>query len=257
MTSAGKWIPLECNPEVFNTWAKRAGLVTSQACFGDVYGLDEELLAMVPQPTKALILTFPLSGQIKEKHQAEDEKLKSEGGGVPVDPTVIWIKQTIRNACGTMALLHSLMNSDVTFAPHSALYQFVEQCQNITPDERAHLLETTTLFSHIHADTASQGQSAVTDEVMNTDLHFAAFVAAPEPDLREKASTGQGVAGIASAVVDVVKDGVAAVGAQGSSGSADAKTTGMRLIELDGTRSGPLDRGPCNNFLAVSPHLNL
>ncbi|KAF7424806.1 ubiquitinyl hydrolase 1 [Pleurotus ostreatus] len=189
---------------------------------------------MVPQPTKALILIFPLSGQIKEKHQAEDEKLKNEGGGVPVDPTVIWIKQTIRNACGTMALLHSLMNSDVTFAPHSALYQFVEQCQNITPDERAHLLETTTLFSHIHADTASQGQSAVTDEVMNTDLHFAAFVAAPEPDLREKASTGQGVAE-AAAADDAVKD---------------TKATGMRLIELDGTRSGPLDRGPCNDFLA-------
>lgn len=127
----------------------------------------------------------------------------------------------------------------------------------MTPDERAHLLETTTLFSHIHADTASQGQSAVTDEVMNTDLHFAAFVAAPEPDLREKASTGQGVAGMASAVVDAVKDGVAAVGAQGASASADAKTTGMRLVELDGTRSGPLDRGPCNDFLAVSFHLNV
>ncbi len=53
---------------------------------------------MVPQPTKALILIFPLSGQIKEKHQAEDEKLKSEGGGVPVDPTVIWIKQTVCSA---------------------------------------------------------------------------------------------------------------------------------------------------------------
>ncbi|KAJ8503186.1 hypothetical protein ONZ45_g11074 [Pleurotus djamor] len=185
---------------------------------------------MVPQPTKALILVFPLTGEIKEKHAEEDKKLRSEGG-FPVDPTVLWIKQTISNACGTMALIHSIANSDVGFAPQSPLTKFIEQAMEMSPEQRAHLLETTTLFSNIHAASASEGQSTVTDEVMNTDMHFTAFIVAPEPDLREKASTGQGE------------------NAAGAAGGTGKESTGMRLVELDGTRIGPIDRGECNDFL--------
>ena len=55
---------------------------------------------------------------------------------------------------------------------------------------------------------------------LDTDLHFTCFVQAPETEAREtETPAGKG---------------------------------GMRLIELDGRRSGPMDRGKCTDLLTVS-----
>ena len=87
-----------------------------------------------------------------------------------------------------------------------------------TPLERAEILETTPLFANIHADAASGGQSAVPTD-LDTDLHFTCFVQAPSPPARE--------------------DGTPATPDQ------------MRVLELDGRRAGPVDRGECKDFLQV------
>lgn len=89
-----------------------------------------------------------------------------------------------------------------------------------TPEERAKILETTPLFADIHAQAASSGQTSVPQD-LDTDLHFTCFVQAPDAKARE---TGLG----------------------------SAAGTSMRLIELDGRRSGPLDRGSSTDLLAVS-----
>ncbi|TFY83300.1 hypothetical protein EWM64_g714 [Hericium alpestre] len=201
------------NMTVLNAWANKAGLIPSDAQFTDVYGLDDELLAMVPQPVKAVVLLFPIRGALKTARKAEDERLRAEGQ-VPIDPTLIWIKQTISNACGTMGLLHSLMNSNVAIAPESPLAKFIDEAKGKTPEERAHLLETTPLFADIHADAASSGQTAP-PENLDTDLHFTCFVQAPTASAREtQTETGE-----------------------------------MRIIELDGDRDGPIDRGKSTDFL--------
>lgn len=85
-----------------------------------------------------------------------------------------------------------------------------------TPAERAKLLETTPLFANIHADAAAAGQTGV-PENLDTDLHFTCFVQAPETSTRGTETS--------------------------------AKT--MRLIELDGRRAGPVDRGICTDLLRV------
>lgn len=82
---------------------------------------------MVPKPVKAVILLFPITEKLDAIKKEEDEGLESGKPG-PVDPNVIWIKQTVRheqshttrsrsdahhkisNACGTIGLLHALMN---------------------------------------------------------------------------------------------------------------------------------------------------
>lgn len=92
-------------------------------------------------------------------------------------------------------------------------------CEVKTPLERAKLLESTPLFADIHAEEASAGQSAVPTN-LDTDYHFTCFVEAPS------AEPGQ------------VK------GEQG-----------RRLVELDGRRAGPVDRGPCTDLLKVSDKL--
>lgn len=202
--SINRWVPLESNPEVLNRWSEKAGLVTTQAAFQDVYGLDSELLALVNQPVKAVVLLFPITEALEAKRREEDLKIKN-GGQSSLDPTLLWIKQTIPNACGTIGLLHALANSDVPFVPHSPLAQFIEECKEKNPDERAKHLETTPLFANIHAEAASGGQTKVPTD-LDTDLHFTCFVQAP-------AIRGPGAPG------------------------------GYRIVELDGRRAGPLDRG--------------
>lgn len=51
---------------------------------------------MVPQPVKAIVLLFPWPGPWKEYLIREDEKIKAEGQP-PIDPNVVWIKQTVRS----------------------------------------------------------------------------------------------------------------------------------------------------------------
>ncbi|KAF8074775.1 cysteine proteinase [Lyophyllum atratum] len=194
--SINRWVPLESNPEA--RWSKKVGLVTSQAEFQDVYGLDPELLALVNQPVKAVVLLFPITDALEEKRKAEDLKIKNEGQP-SLDPTVLWIKQTI------------YLQSDVTMEPHGALAQFIEECKGKKPDEIAKHLETTPLFANIHAEAASGGQTqAPTD--LETTLHFTCFIQAP------------------------------AVRGPGGPGE-------YRVIELDGRREGPVDRGEMKDDL--------
>lgn len=100
-----------------------------------------------------------------------------------------------------------------------------------TPEERAHLLETTPLFANIHLETAGSGQTAVPSN-LDTDLHFTCFVEAPEAEFRDRAKHA----------TDPAKKDEDPENAEGS---------GTRLIELDGTRGGPIDRGECKNFMLV------
>ncbi|CAL1714817.1 unnamed protein product [Somion occarium] len=177
---ATRWIPLESNPDVLNSWCSKAGLITSEFEYSDIYGLDEDLLALVPQPVKAVILLLPLTDAIERKTQEEIAKIRREGQH-HVDSSIIWIKQTIGNACGTMALLHAIINTNVPVIPDSPIAKFIIECRTLTPEARSHLLETTTLFSEIHSEVASAGQTAAPDANAKVDLHFTCFVKAPDP----------------------------------------------------------------------------
>ncbi|KAH8093748.1 cysteine proteinase [Cristinia sonorae] len=204
-SSLSRWIPLESNPDVLNAWSSKAGLVTSDAEFTDVYGLDADLLALVPHPVKAVILLFPITDSSETRRRNDETRIAAEGQNPPIDPSVFWMKQTISNACGTMGLIHAIANSGVQIKPDSPISKFIEECKDKTPEERAKLLETTPLFSSIHAEAASSGQTAVPTN-LDTNLHFTCFVQAPSE-------------------------------------------TGPRVVELDGRRTGPVDRGACTELL--------
>jgi ubiquitin carboxyl-terminal hydrolase L3 len=244
---------------------------------------------MVPGPVLAVLLLFPITAE-SENARAEDEKLIKT---YPVDPTVLWIKQTVciahswsardahdisrsgthavqwdcashatlwRTSCQQGRRIHALANTNVVFGPQSPLEKFIEACQgkyvsratrlpvdvqvqkrhprnaprcSPAPATRSlrtdvpppnQFLETTSLFADIHSSAASGGQTAVPAD-LNTDLHFTCFVQAPAAGAREQQ-------------MPVAK-------------GAGAGEQGMRLVELDGRRSGPIDRGACNDLLRV------
>ncbi|KAJ3932099.1 MAG: peptidase C12, ubiquitin carboxyl-terminal hydrolase [Lentinula lateritia] len=174
-----RWIPLESNPEVLNSWANKAGLDKEELQFSDIYGLDEELLDMVSKPVKAVLLLFPISKTLEAKRREEDDLIRSEASSPSLFSSVIWIKQTISNACGTIGLLHALANARIIIHCAKSLLFFTHftKKKDKTPKERAEFLETTPLFAEIHAETASTGQSAVPTD-LDTDLHFTCFVEA-------------------------------------------------------------------------------
>jgi ubiquitin carboxyl-terminal hydrolase L3 len=106
--------------------------------------------------------------------------------------------------------------------------------------ERAEILSTTPLFAKIHTETASSDLNQ-TAPIIDTELHFTCFVEAPEAEFRWIARERDGK----DAEEDFEKERDEVARQSG---------TGMRLVELDGRREGPIDHGECKDLLKVSRH---
>jgi len=149
-----------------------------------VYGLDAELLAMVPQPCSAVLLLFPISAGYEKRRRAADEEWAARSD----DEGLLWFKQNIGNACGTIALLHALANSPArsAIAADSPLAQLFASAAALSdPAERAALLQSSGALASAHADVAVQGQTAAPQATDDVDTHFVAFVRAPNGELVE------------------------------------------------------------------------
>ncbi|ROL54533.1 Ubiquitin carboxyl-terminal hydrolase isozyme L3 [Anabarilius grahami] len=135
-----RWLPLEANPEVMNQFLRQLGLVPTWQ-FGDVYGLEPEVLSLVPRPVCAVLLLFPITEKYETFRQEEEAKIKAQGQEVSSD--VYFMKQTIGNACGTIGLIHAVANNQrhLEFEPSSPLKAFLLQSAKMSPEEKATFLE--------------------------------------------------------------------------------------------------------------------
>ncbi|KAL7413113.1 hypothetical protein BDY24DRAFT_390627 [Mrakia frigida] len=171
------WIPLESSPEVFNSYAKSLGFPTTDSSFVDIWGLDADLLSFVPQPVKAVLLLFPTT-----KERSIRNKEAEKNGEIVLDSRkgeegdVMWIPQTIGNACGTMGLLHALGNAGVEIPSDAPLYSFFDEARKVSPAARTELLSTSPLLARAHTSASSAGQTLLREEDHSTNLHFIAFV---------------------------------------------------------------------------------
>ncbi|OLL25750.1 Ubiquitin carboxyl-terminal hydrolase isozyme L3 [Neolecta irregularis DAH-3] len=189
---AAAFVPVENNPALLTRFSRILGLEKNLA-FHDVYSLD--LLDLIPRPAKALLLVFPLSQAYQHSIPDDDARF----GASPDSKHVCWIKQTIKNACGTIALLHSIANNGVVdnIVPASALNTLITELLSRPAAERPRVLETSSILADAHKEMASQGDSAPPDADQDTNLHFVCYT----------------------------------------------RGTDGHIYELDGRRSGPLDRG--------------
>lgn len=120
---------------------------------------------MVPTPVYAVLMLFPISQEYEADRQEEYERVcKARANSSPeckkyINDDIVFFKQTIGNACGTIGLLHSIANNSNLPIAKGALSNFLEQCQHKTPDERAQLLESDNTIASVHSDLAHSGQS--------------------------------------------------------------------------------------------------
>ncbi|KAI1274317.1 putative ubiquitin carboxyl-terminal hydrolase [Xylaria sp. FL0933] len=180
------FIPLEANPELMTSLLRKLGL-SSALQVHDVYSITEpELLAFIPRPALALLLVFPVSATYESSRLAEDAGVEEYKGKGPDEP-VMWWRQTIRNACGLMGLLHAVANGPAKgfIEQDTPLSKLLEQSIPLAPTERSALLEKTPALATAHHEAASQGQTAAPDAQDDVDLHYVCFVKTDDGTLWE------------------------------------------------------------------------
>ena len=181
-----QFIMLENNPDVMNYLAQELGFDTSAFSFHDIYSLtDPDILAFIPRPALALLVIIPLTPTWHEERTAED-KDKPEYAGKGEEEPVIWFKQTIGDACGSIGLVHCLLNTSASkhIQPSSPLDQIRTSALPKSMWERAKVLEDSDAFEKAHADAAKLGDTPP-QSGEHRGQHFVAFVKAADGHLWE------------------------------------------------------------------------
>ncbi|EFQ30601.1 ubiquitin carboxyl-terminal hydrolase, family 1 [Colletotrichum graminicola] len=184
--AAPAFIPLEANPELMTSLLHKLGLSPALSVH-DVYSLtDPDMLSFVPRPALAVLLVFPVSAAYESHRLAEDSLLEEYKGKGPREP-VVWFRQTIRNACGLMGLLHAVANGPAReyIQKPSDLDTLIENALPLDPVARAQLLEKTPALATAHREAASQGATEAPEASDDVDLHYVCFVRGDDGTLWE------------------------------------------------------------------------
>jgi len=168
------WVPLESNPEVMTKFIHKLGVPKKWSIL-DVYGLESDLLAIVPRPVLAVILLYPIPSKT-EKTEEEKEKAKEDSKNDAPD-SVYHLKQSISNACGTIALLHSVANNlDAIQLEDGFLKKFLDETKGLSYAERGERLENAQEIIDTHMESAHEGQTEAPSEDIEVYHHFVAFI---------------------------------------------------------------------------------
>lgn len=170
------WIPLESNPEMFNSFAHLIGVPESLG-FSDVFGLDDDALSWVPKPCYGVVFLAPYS---KMKAINVEQAKKMLDTPEEANPNVWYMKQIVGNACGTIAVLHVLCNAveqgHVKLGSDSFLGQFIQDCVGVDVAKRGEVFEQSKGIEEIHTKCAVQGQTETPAADAKVDAHFVALV---------------------------------------------------------------------------------
>ncbi|KAJ1272118.1 hypothetical protein BS78_06G178400 [Paspalum vaginatum] len=152
-----RWLPLEANPDVMNQFMWGLG-VPEDVGFCDMYGLDDEMLAMMPQPVLAVILLYP-------QDRSKESQASTTSSAQTKEPSkkVYFTKQTVENACGTVGIIHALGNaaSRIKLGEGSYFDRFYKRTADMDPTQRAAFLEEDQEIEDAHSAAATAGDTEV------------------------------------------------------------------------------------------------
>jgi len=154
-----RWAALESNPEVLTKFCHLMG-VEEEWEVVDVWGLDPDLLALVPQPVVSLVLLFPTKTADGSKARQFTMVEKHEVGD-----QVYFLKQLeghLDNACGTIAMVHSLMNNRAMLGlegKQGVGEKFYNETKDMDGDKRGKYLDTFQDIVTVHNMLVGEGQS--------------------------------------------------------------------------------------------------
>ncbi|MFH4981307.1 hypothetical protein AB6A40_008016 [Gnathostoma spinigerum] len=173
MSDSIRWLPLESNPETINSFLRKMGVEKGVECV-DVLGFDDDLLAMLPRPHYALILCFPDYKKVHEIMHSVYGQLEKKGVGVP--PDVFFMKQKISNACGTFALLHSLVNNKTRInLGDGSLKKWMDKAVELDVNDRSDSLANDSELANAHEDCARSGDTEA-EPAEDVEHHFICYV---------------------------------------------------------------------------------
>ncbi|CAF1448522.1 unnamed protein product [Adineta ricciae] len=171
-----RWMPLEGNPEVLNKYLKNLGVKNDDYEFVEIIGFDEDLLAFVPQPVSAVLLIFPIT-EAHEQHRMKEFE-EAAHSAPDCSQAIYFLRQTIGNACGSIAVIHAIANNLEKFQldSHKPLAHFMETTKLMTPEQRAEHLKHAMDMATANDTIAEEGESRVIDREEHVNLHFVCFV---------------------------------------------------------------------------------
>jgi len=147
--------------------------VSKDWAFVDCCGLSDDLLDFIPQPCIAVLFLFPYKQTLKLKSDektGDDSKEKSSS-------SLYFMKQLVSNACGSIAVLHSLANNQdkVTLNKEGALHSFLTRTGSMSAAERGLELGLDDGITAAHKKSGKKGQTRPEDH-QGDDFHFVCFV---------------------------------------------------------------------------------
>lgn len=167
-------VPLESNPEVLNKFLQKLGVPATWNIV-DVMSLDPDMLSFVPRPVLAVMLLFPTSESYEQHKKKEEANILSEGQ--EVSKKIFYIKQNISNACGTVALVHSVANNvDKIQLSDGHMKKFIDEASALDAVGRGSLLDISEGIISAHKELAQEGQTNTPRAEDPVNHHFITFV---------------------------------------------------------------------------------
>ncbi|TGO56185.1 hypothetical protein BCON_0081g00280 [Botryotinia convoluta] len=178
---------LENKSEVMNALAIKLGLSPALKFYDVCSFTGTDSLKNIPRPVYALLFSMPFTSTWESITRAKEMAKPPYKGSGPNQP-VIWFKQAIAGACGSMGLLHCLLNGQAHryILPDTILSRLCERSIPLVPDDRAIMLYNDQNYEDAHQAIAALGDKASsTGKVQKSRRHFVAFVRGEDGSLWE------------------------------------------------------------------------
>eukprot|EP01086_Lenisia_limosa_P015638 TRINITY_DN5146_c0_g1_i1.p1 TRINITY_DN5146_c0_g1~~TRINITY_DN5146_c0_g1_i1.p1 ORF type:complete len:237 (+),score=54.92 TRINITY_DN5146_c0_g1_i1:68-778(+) len=164
------WVPIEGAPTILNPYMKELG-VSDDLSLHDIPSLEEELFCLVPEPVNAIMMVAPLNEKMMEDRNEFNKKVAAKEVGEV--PSAFFVKQVIRNACGTIGLIHACCNSNIELKKGSMMEKLKSGHFKSSDAERG-LALCAVDWRDVHKKRAEIGAKVQTEQ--DLELHYVVYV---------------------------------------------------------------------------------